>query len=210
MSDWLTPCRSADKLATGARRHSQQECEVQANDGNGLSKTRCFQKSCLEARLFSLPISMPILLWGHVSLNGRLTRCIASRHASLANMVPQSPVNNSKTWAGLEKATRSYAQRAKSDIYVITGPVFMPNSCPFVMAAKRVLVEQHRAIPVAIHKSFSERLILPGLWLRAVTTQTHAPSAPVWRFRVICSSLFTTRLPNVHGPTGWRIPIGPE
>ena len=41
---------------------------------------------------------------------------------SLANMVPQSPVNNSKTWAGLEKATRAYAHRAKGNVYVITGP----------------------------------------------------------------------------------------
>ena len=68
---------------------------------------------------------------------------------SLANMVPQSPVNNSKTWAGLEKATRAYAHRAKGDIYVITGPVFNPDSCPFVLTAKRRLTEQNRAIPAS-------------------------------------------------------------
>jgi endonuclease G len=43
---------------------------------------------------------------------------------SLANMVPQAPVNNQRAWAGIEKATRKYAMRAKGDVYVITGPVF--------------------------------------------------------------------------------------
>ncbi len=68
---------------------------------------------------------------------------------SLANMVPQSPVNNSKTWAGLEKSTRAYAHRAKGDVYVITGPVFIPDSCPFVMTAKRMLIEQNHSIPAS-------------------------------------------------------------
>jgi endonuclease G len=43
---------------------------------------------------------------------------------SLANMVPQSPVNNRKSWAGIEQATRKYAMRARGDVYVISGPVF--------------------------------------------------------------------------------------
>jgi len=43
---------------------------------------------------------------------------------SLANTVPQSPRNNGGAWAGIEKATRKYAMRAKGDVYVITGPVF--------------------------------------------------------------------------------------
>lgn len=43
---------------------------------------------------------------------------------SLANMVPQSRVNNRKAWASVEKATRKYAMRAKGDVYVISGPVF--------------------------------------------------------------------------------------
>lgn len=43
---------------------------------------------------------------------------------SLANMVPQAPENNRKTWAGIEKATRKYAMRAQGDVYVISGPVF--------------------------------------------------------------------------------------
>jgi endonuclease G len=68
---------------------------------------------------------------------------------SLSNMVPQSPVNNSKTWAGLEKATRAYAMRASGNVYVITGPVFTKEACPFVLAAKRQLTLNELAIPAS-------------------------------------------------------------
>jgi endonuclease G len=47
---------------------------------------------------------------------------------SLANMVPQAPLNNQKPWAGIEKATRQYVMRAKGDVYVVTGPVFDGSS----------------------------------------------------------------------------------
>jgi endonuclease G len=47
---------------------------------------------------------------------------------SLANMVPQAPLNNQKPWAGIEKATRQYVMRAKGDVFVITGPVFDGSS----------------------------------------------------------------------------------
>ncbi|HTN66490.1 MAG TPA: DNA/RNA non-specific endonuclease [Burkholderiaceae bacterium] len=47
---------------------------------------------------------------------------------SLANMVPQAPVNNQRAWAGIEKATRKYVMRAQGDVYVITGPVFEPHA----------------------------------------------------------------------------------
>jgi endonuclease G len=43
-------------------------------------------------------------------------------------MVPQAPVNNQKSWAGIEQATRKYAMRAKGDVYVVTGPVFDDTS----------------------------------------------------------------------------------
>lgn len=43
---------------------------------------------------------------------------------SLANMVPQAPINNQRAWAGIEKATRKYVMRAKGDVYVITGPFY--------------------------------------------------------------------------------------
>lgn len=43
---------------------------------------------------------------------------------SLANMVPQAPRNNQRSWAGIEKATRKYAMRAKGDVYILSGPVY--------------------------------------------------------------------------------------
>jgi len=46
---------------------------------------------------------------------------------SLANIVPQAPENNRRTWAGLEKATRHFAMRARGDVYVISGPVFLED-----------------------------------------------------------------------------------
>jgi endonuclease G len=46
---------------------------------------------------------------------------------SLANIVPQAPENNRKTWKNIEKATRKYAMRSFGDVYVISGPVFAEN-----------------------------------------------------------------------------------
>lgn len=60
---------------------------------------------------------------------------------SLANMVPQYPVNNRKAWAGIEKATRHYVMRATGDVYVITGPVF--DKAPPTIGADHVWVPQH-------------------------------------------------------------------
>lgn len=43
---------------------------------------------------------------------------------SLANIVPQAPINNRKAWASIEKSTRQYAMRAAGDIFVISGVVY--------------------------------------------------------------------------------------
>ncbi|MDD2700893.1 MAG: DNA/RNA non-specific endonuclease [Sideroxydans sp.] len=60
---------------------------------------------------------------------------------SLANMVPQAPLNNRKAWAGIEKSTRKYVMRAQSDVYVISGPVF--DSAPATIGHNRVWVPRH-------------------------------------------------------------------
>ena len=60
---------------------------------------------------------------------------------SLANMVPQAPINNRKAWAGIEKATRKYVMRATGDVFVITGPVF--DGTPPTIGTNRVWVPQH-------------------------------------------------------------------
>ena len=47
---------------------------------------------------------------------------------SLANMVPQAPEHNRGVWAKtVESATRKYASRASGDVYVITGPAYLPS-----------------------------------------------------------------------------------
>lgn len=43
---------------------------------------------------------------------------------SLANVVPQAPNNNRKSWAKIEKDTRKYVMRARGDVYVFSGPVY--------------------------------------------------------------------------------------
>lgn len=43
---------------------------------------------------------------------------------SLANMVPQDQTHNGGVWSKVEQDTRRYAQRARGDVYVFTGPVF--------------------------------------------------------------------------------------
>lgn len=60
---------------------------------------------------------------------------------SLANMVPQYPINNRKAWASIEKATRKYVMRAAGDVYVITGPVF--EGTPPTIGSNQVWVPQH-------------------------------------------------------------------
>ena len=60
---------------------------------------------------------------------------------SLANMVPQAPINNRKTWAGIEKATRKYVMRAAGDVFVITGPAY--DGTPVTIGSNGVRVPQH-------------------------------------------------------------------
>jgi len=60
---------------------------------------------------------------------------------SLANVVPQYPINNRKAWASIEKATRKYVMRATGDVFVITGPVF--DGTPPTIGSDKVWVPQH-------------------------------------------------------------------
>jgi endonuclease G len=66
---------------------------------------------------------------GHMAPAGDMTTAQGMAQSfSLANMVPQAPEHNRGTWAkSVEAATRKYATRAGGNVYVITGPVFVPN-----------------------------------------------------------------------------------
>jgi endonuclease G len=66
---------------------------------------------------------------GHMAPAGDMPTAQAMAQSfSLANMVPQAPEHNRGVWAKtVEAATRKYASRATGDVYVITGPVYVPS-----------------------------------------------------------------------------------
>jgi len=66
---------------------------------------------------------------GHMAPAGDMPTAQAMAQSfSLANIVPQAPEHNRGVWAKtVEAATRKYASRAVGDVYVITGPVYVPS-----------------------------------------------------------------------------------
>lgn len=79
---------------------------------------------------------------GHIAPAGDMAKDESMAQSfSLVNIVPQAPINNRKTWAAIEKATRKYVMRAKGDVFVITGPVFGNN--PAMIGDNNVWVPQH-------------------------------------------------------------------
>ena len=66
---------------------------------------------------------------GHMAPSGDMSSEAAMAQSfSLANMVPQSMRHNSGAWARIEEDTRRYVQRARGDVFVITGAVFAPDA----------------------------------------------------------------------------------
>ena len=61
---------------------------------------------------------------------------------SLANMVPQAPINNRITWAGFERATRDHVLREGGPVYVFSGPVHAA-AAPTTIGPGRVWVPTH-------------------------------------------------------------------
>lgn len=79
---------------------------------------------------------------GHMAPAGDMpTPAAMAQSFSLANMVPQDPQQNSGPWSKIEQDTRRYAMRAQGDVYVITGPVFGPDSR--AIGASQVRVPTH-------------------------------------------------------------------
>lgn len=62
---------------------------------------------------------------GHLAPAGDMvTEAAIAQSFSLANMVPQAIRHNSGAWSKIEQDTRKYVQRAKGDVFVVTGAVF--------------------------------------------------------------------------------------
>jgi endonuclease G, mitochondrial len=66
---------------------------------------------------------------GHLAPAGQMpTPAAMAQSFSLANIVPQAPKHNQGAWrVAVEDATKKYAARATGDVYVITGPVYVPG-----------------------------------------------------------------------------------
>ena len=80
---------------------------------------------------------------GHMAPAGDMPTAQANDQSfSLANMVPQARINNERTWAGIEKATRHYVSHAKGPVFVFTGPVYGDDP-PKTIGANRVWVPTH-------------------------------------------------------------------
>lgn len=66
---------------------------------------------------------------GHMAPAGDMhTPEAMAQSFTLANMVPQALKHNSGPWAKIEQSTRRYIERAKGDVFVITGPHFESRS----------------------------------------------------------------------------------
>lgn len=77
---------------------------------------------------------------GHLSPNGDMSSPQAAYQSfSLANIVPQDPQHNRRLWADIETAVRRAA--TQSDVYVVTGPLFI--GAQLRRLNERVLVPTH-------------------------------------------------------------------
>ena len=80
---------------------------------------------------------------GHMAPVGDMHRDKAAMLESfyLSNMVPQHPQNNRDGWNHLESYVREMAQ-ARTDLYVITGPIYSCNPCKTI-GVNKVQVPTH-------------------------------------------------------------------
>lgn len=83
---------------------------------------------------------------GHMAPAADMPNSLAMEQSfSLANMVPQSGKMNRGIWAkSVEKATRSYVEkRSKGDVYVFTGPYYIPGKKLKTIGSQKVAVPDY-------------------------------------------------------------------
>lgn len=79
---------------------------------------------------------------GHLSANGnRYSRVDQHESFSLANIIPQAPVNNQEKWRKIEEATRTIVTKTRQPVYIITGSLFLNKKTKKI--GKGVLVPSH-------------------------------------------------------------------
>lgn len=81
---------------------------------------------------------------GHMAPNGDMADKISQHHSfSLANMVPQAPINNQNIWRDIEETTRAMVTKYQLDAYVVTGPAYLNKSVKTIKKGHNVLVPSH-------------------------------------------------------------------
>lgn len=109
---------------------------------------------------------------GHMAPSGDMSTPSAQQESfSLANMVPQDHVCNTKLWEAIESAVRDLDQ-AKGELYIVTGPIFHGDSLQQI--GGRVMVPTH------IFKAVYD----PSIQQAAVYLVRNAPQAAYARISV--------------------------
>ncbi|WP_323034250.1 DNA/RNA non-specific endonuclease [Pararhodobacter sp.] len=79
---------------------------------------------------------------GHMAPAGDMhTNEAMAQSFSLANIVPQDAQHNREAWSQIEADTRKYVMRARGNVYVFTGPLYIGQ--PQTIGAGRVAVPTH-------------------------------------------------------------------
>lgn len=80
---------------------------------------------------------------GHLAAAGQQpdSQSMAQSFA-LSNIIPQDPTNNRTAWRKIESDVRKFVRRAKGDVYVVTGPLFLADH-PRKIGRGQVWVPSH-------------------------------------------------------------------
>ncbi len=136
---------------------------------------------------------------GHMSPSGDMGDETSDRESfSLANMVPQAPALNRKSWARLEEYVRALTLKL-GDAYVVTGPTF--EGADLKRIGGRVLV------PTSTWKA----LWVPGQGAGAwIATNTAAPKWQVMSVDQLAARIGVDPFPTLDAATRGRVPAFPE
>jgi len=107
---------------------------------------------------------------------------------SLANIVPQAPINNRKAWASIEKSTRQYAMRAAGDIFVISGVVY---------AGDPVLIGRGVRVPQYLYKLVHDP-VAGKSWAHWIQNSDTASAGPPISYRELGARIGMALMPGLE------------